>query len=87
VSGEVSEAWTGKYGAAFDGRVVEIFGYSDAHRYHLREVEVDVSDPDRKGQRRVRIGRSGGGPQFKVGADDWPAWANLLGRIAAMRSD
>ena len=83
---ELFEAWAGANGVAFDGRVVEVFGFSDSHRYHVREVEVDVADPDRKGRRGIRIGRGGGGAAFKVEAADWPAMEGVLQRLSAAKS-
>ena len=83
---ELVEAWAGTTGVAFDGRVVEVFGFSDSHRYHLREVEVEVADPDRKGRRRVLIGRGGGGAGLRVEAADWPAMEGVLQRLSAAKS-
>lgn len=83
---ELFEAWAGTIGVAFDGRVVEVFGFSDSHRYHLREVEVEVADPDRKGRRGVLIGRGGGGAGFKVEDADWPAMEGVLQKLSAAKS-
>ena len=84
---KILEAWAGKIGVAFDGRVVEVFGFSDAERYHLREVEVEVAEPNRKGHRNVMIGRARGGSGFKVEAPDWPAMEGVLQRVSEAKSN
>ena len=84
---ELVEAWAGKTGVAFDGRVVEVFGFSDTERYHVREVEVKVADPDRKDRRDILIGRGGGGVGFKVEAADWPAMEGVLQRLSEAKTN
>ena len=84
---ELFEAWAGTTGVAFDGRVVEVFGFSDAMRFHLREVEVDADEPDRKGRRTVKIGRGRGGAMFNVDASDWPAMEGVLQRLSEAKSN
>jgi hypothetical protein len=84
---ELVEAWAGTNGVAFDGRVVEVFGFSDAERYHLREVEVEVAEPDRKDRRAVKIGRGRGGAMFSVEATDWPAMEGVLQRLSEAKSN
>ena len=83
---ELAEAWAGTNGVAFDGRVVEVFGFSDTERYHLREVEVEVAEPDRKDRRAVKIGRGRGGVMFNVDASDWPAMEAVLQRLSEAKS-
>jgi len=39
---------------SFDGRVLEIFGGYPV-RFHIRHMQVRVTDPDRKGRRTVEI--------------------------------
>jgi hypothetical protein len=46
----VAGIWIGGPLVAFDGRVVEVFGFSGSAslRFHVRNVEIEVQDPDRK---------------------------------------
>ncbi|MET8980899.1 hypothetical protein ABZX85_35390 [Streptomyces sp. NPDC004539] len=62
---------------SFDGRVLEIFGGEDAVRYHVRNMYVRVTGPDRKGKRVVEIGHGkqpdsrGGGHVWRYTAEEW----------------
>ncbi|MFE1805274.1 hypothetical protein [Streptomyces sp. NPDC059533] len=38
----------------FDGRILEVFG-SHPKRFHIRNMDLRVSDPDPKGKRTVEI--------------------------------
>ncbi|MET9660677.1 hypothetical protein [Streptomyces sp. NPDC006510] len=40
---------------SFDGRVLEVFGGSVTHRFHVRHMHFRVTGPDRKGRRSVEI--------------------------------
>lgn len=45
----------GKQFHSFDGRVLEIFGGTVAHRFHVRHMHFRIEGPDRKGRRSVLI--------------------------------
>src|ERR687896_1300239 len=53
----MDEVWAGDVLLCFDGRVVEVFGFSGSEsiRFHVRNLELEVGEPDRKGRRSVRI--------------------------------
>jgi hypothetical protein len=48
-------ASAGRQFYSFDGRVLEIFGGSAAHRFHVRHMHFRVTGPDRKGRRSIEI--------------------------------
>ncbi|MFJ8406177.1 hypothetical protein ACIQ9K_37790 [Streptomyces microflavus] len=53
---------------SFDGRILEIFG-GDPIRFHVRNMYVHVTGPDRKGKRVVEIGH--GQPDLRGGCHIW----------------
>jgi hypothetical protein len=88
----MDEVWAGDSLLAFDGRVVEVFGFSGSEsiRFHVRNVELEVGEPDRKGRRSVRIkpaSRGSGGCMFEVSEEDWPSVGPFLDRVLAAIPD
>lgn len=88
----VDEVWAGDSLLAFDGRVLEVFGFmgSESTRFHVRNVEIEIADPDRKGRRSVRVkpaSRGSGGLQLEVDEADWPAVGPFLDRVLAAIPD
>jgi len=84
MSDELVEARTGDTLVAFDGRVMELFGFSDPHRYHVSDLKIKVDGPDRKGRVAITIGRASarGGAGFGAAPEDWPALKSVLDRAA-----
>jgi len=85
MAGELIEARSGDTLLAFDGRVLELFGFSDVHRYHVSDLSIKVDDPDRKGRVGVRIGRASarGGALFGVAPEHWQEVKDVIDRTAA----
>ena len=83
----MDEVWLDDSLLCFDGRVLEVFGFpgSESIRFHVRNVRVQVGDPDRKGRRRLTItaSRGSGGCSFEVQPEQWPQIAPLLERVFA----
>ena len=84
----MDEVWAGDSLLAFDGRVLEVFGFmgSESLRFHVRNVELSIDEPDRRGRRSVRIrpaARGSGGCQLEVDEDDWRAVGPFLDRVLA----
>lgn len=84
----MDEVWAGDSLLAFDGRVVEVFGFSGSEsiRFHVRNMELEVGEPDRKGRRSIRIkpaSRGSGGCMFEVSEEDWAAVGPFLDRVLA----
>ncbi|MFE0654490.1 hypothetical protein ACFVZH_38790 [Streptomyces sp. NPDC059534] len=52
----------------FDGRILEIFG-SCPNRFHIRNMDLRVTGPDRKGRRTVEI--SAGPPEARATQHTW----------------
>jgi hypothetical protein len=81
----VNEAWAGDVLLTFDGRVLELFGFPGATsmRFHVRNIELAIDEPDRKGRRSVRVkpATRGGGCALEVPASDWPQVGALLDRV------
>jgi hypothetical protein len=83
---QIEEAWFGDSLVAFDGRVLEVFGFpgSESLRYHVRNMEVEVGEPDRRGRRAVTFkpaSRGSGGCRLELAPDDWPAAEALIERV------
>ena len=77
--GELLEGQAGEMVVSFDGRVLEVFGFNNAVRYHVHELEARVKGPDKKGRYEVTIGsRWRGMAQFTVEGADWPAVAPVI---------
>jgi hypothetical protein len=84
----MDEVWAGDSLLVFDGRVLEIFGFrgSESLRFHVRNVEVSVGQPDRKMRRSVAVkpaSRGSGGCMFEVQEEDWPTVGPFLDRVLA----
>jgi hypothetical protein len=84
----VDEVWLGDSLLAFDGRVLEVFGFSGSEslRFHVRNIEITVEDPDRKGRRWLRVkpaSKGSGGCMFEVAPEDWPPLAPFIDRVMA----
>ena len=82
------EAWAGDSLLAFDGRVLEVFGFpgENSMRFHVRNMELEIGDPDRRNRRGVRIkpaSRGSGGCMFDVDEEDWAGVGPLLDRVLA----
>ncbi len=77
----VSEARAGDSIFVFDGRVVEVFGMGDARRYHVAQVEVDVSGPDRKDRRSVMLKGRGQAVAVRVEPENWPDVEKLIAEV------
>ncbi|MEU8763560.1 hypothetical protein [Streptomyces sp. NPDC048659] len=52
----------------FDGRIFEIFS-SHPYRFHVRNMELEVSGPDRKGRRTVVV--TTGSPEARSTVSTW----------------
>jgi hypothetical protein len=83
----MDEVWAGNSLLAFDGRVLEIFGFpgSLSMRFHVRNMELSVDPPDRKGRYwvSIRATRGSGGCNFHVEPGDWPWVGPFLDRVFA----
>jgi hypothetical protein len=83
----MEEVWLGTTLLAFDGRVLEIFGFSgtESMRFHVRNMEIEIDDPDRKGRRSLRIkpASRGGGCMLQVPPEEWPQIAPFVDRVFA----
>ena len=88
----MDEVWAGDSLLAFDGRVLEVFGFasSESLRFHVRNVEIELQDPDRKGRRWLRIkpaGRGSGGCMFELEPEDLPQVEPFIDRVLAAIPD
>jgi hypothetical protein len=83
----VQEVWAGKVLLAFDGRVLEVFGFTGAEsvRFHVRNMELSVDGPDSKGTYWVLVkpASAGGGVQLQVPQEDWAAVGPFLDAVLA----
>jgi hypothetical protein len=83
----MDEVWAGDVLLCFDGRVVEVFGFSGSEsiRFHVRNLEASADGPDRKGRYTVKLAPAtrGGGCHIEVPEGDWPAVAPFLDRVLA----
>lgn len=84
----MDEIWIDDTLVAFDGRVLEVFGFSGSEslRFHVRNIEISVEEPDRKGRRWLRIKPAtpgSGGCMFEVEPGDWPHVGPFLDRVMA----
>ena len=85
--GTLEEAWADDCLLCFDGRVLEVFGFpgSESIRFHVANLDLDVSGPDRNGRYDLMLKpvRGGGGCMLQVGTGSWPAVAPLVAGVAA----
>ncbi len=84
----MDEIWLGTTLLAFDGRVLEVFGFSGSEsiRFHVRNIDIQVDDPDRKGRRWLRIkpaSPGSGGCMFEVQPEEWNHLGPFLDRVFA----
>lgn len=84
---EAEEIWAGDTLVVFDGRVVELFGFpgSESLRFHVRNIELEIGERNRKGRRAVTIkpASRGGGCMLEVDETDWAEVGPLLERVLA----
>jgi hypothetical protein len=81
MDGDITEAQSDNMIVSFDGRVLEVFGFTDPLRYHVRELEVKTDGPDKKGRYQVTVGsRHRGSAQITVEEADWPEMQTVLER-------
>jgi hypothetical protein len=88
----MDEVWAGDSLLAFNGRVLEVFGFrgSESMRFHVRNVELSVDEPDRKRRRSVLIkpaSKGSGGCMFEVEEEDWASVGPFLDRVLAAIPD
>ena len=83
----VQEVWADDILLAFDGRVLEIFGFpgQESYRFHVRNMELSSEGPDRKQRHRVVVtsARGSGGCAFDVPPEDWLHVGPLLDEVLA----
>ena len=62
----VDEVWAGDVLLTFDRRVLEVFGFpgSESMRYHIRDVELSIDDPEPQGP--PRRGAEAGHPRRRL---------------------
>ena len=85
----MEEVWADDLLLAFDGRVLEVFGFpgQESYRFHVRNVDLSIDGPDRKGRHRVvaESARGSGGCAFEVPPEDWHVVGPFLeGVLGAM---
>jgi len=68
--------------AAFDGRVLELFGGS-VRRFHIQLLTVAVTRPDRKGNRTVKLQQSQTEDDVFLGEADYTTFQPLLDALQA----
>jgi hypothetical protein len=86
----MDEVWAGDVFMTFDGTVLELFGFPHpGARFHMKNIELSVGDPDRKERRPVSVKPAsyGGGCQFAVAPEDWPSVGPFLDRVLAAIPD
>ena len=84
----MEEVWAGDSLLVFDGRVLEVFGFrgSESLRFHVRNVEIEFQEPDRKGRRWLKIkpaSRGSGGCMFELKPEDLPQVEPFVDRVLA----
>ncbi|MCX4870084.1 hypothetical protein OIC43_01735 [Streptomyces sp. NBC_00825] len=74
----------------FDGRILEVFG-SHPRRFHIRNMDLRVTGPDRKGRRTVEI--VAGSPEASAAqytwhhsAEEWQRAQGLEALLEAVRA-
>jgi hypothetical protein len=83
----IEEAWTDTCLLAFDGRVLEVFGFPGGEqslRFHVANLDLTLSGPDRDGSLDATLMplRGGGGLRLQVSAARRPAVEPLLERVS-----
>lgn len=82
----MEEIWVKDILLAFDGRVVEVFGFpgSESLRFHIANLRLDIDGPSRKGRYMIQLkpqSRGSGGCAFEVESHEWPEVGPFLDRI------
>jgi hypothetical protein len=88
----MDEVWADDLLLAFDGRVIEVFGFpgSESIRFHVRNLDLEIDGPDRKGRHTIKLATAtrGGGCHIPVPEEDWPEVRGFVDALlAAMPSD
>lgn len=88
----MDEVWAGDSLLVFDGRVLEVFGFSGSEslRFHVRNMEIELKEPDRKGRRWLRIkpaSSGSGGCMFELKPEDRPQVEPFIDRVLAAIPD
>lgn len=87
------ETWVDDSLLVFDGRVLEVFGFSGSEsiRFHVDNVTIDSGEPGRKGRKRqIRIAvrtRGGGGVALEVTDEAWVGLGPMLEAVRAAGSE
>ncbi|MFD8020424.1 hypothetical protein ACFV6G_08355 [Streptomyces lavendulae] len=75
---------------AFDGRVLEVFG-SHPRRFHIRNMDLRLIGPDRKGRRTIEV--VAGPPEapasqhtWHLSAEEWQRAQGLEALLEAVRA-
>ncbi|HEX8085257.1 MAG TPA: hypothetical protein VF529_13275 [Solirubrobacteraceae bacterium] len=83
----MDEVWADDILLAFDGRVVEVFGFPGAEsiRFHVLNLDMEVDGPDRKGRYTLKLAPAsrGGGCHVEVPEPDWPEVSGFVDRVLA----
>ena len=83
----MDEVWADDLLLAFDGRVIEVFGFpgSESIRFHVRNLDLEVDGPDRKGRHTVKLATAtrGGGCHIPVPEEDWPEVSVFVDNVLA----
>jgi hypothetical protein len=81
------EVWADDVLLVFDGRVVEVFGCpgSESIRFHVRNLDLAVDGPDRKGRYALQLAPAtrGGGCSVPVPEEDWAEVGPFVERVLA----
>ena len=82
------EAWADNALLAFDGRVLEVFGFpggAQSQRFHVWNLRLGVEGPDGEGRYSVAISPQlgSGGVRLDVSGARWPAVGPLLEWVRA----
>jgi hypothetical protein len=83
----IDEVWSDGTLYTFDGRILELFGFfgQGGLRLHVRNLALEVGEPNRKGKRGVSLSqrRGGGGVGLSVSEADWVTLGPFLDRVRA----
>jgi hypothetical protein len=84
----MEETWIDGTLFAFDGRVVEAFGFPGEGdlRYHIRNLKLTVDAPDAKGRRCIHLrpwSTAAGSMLLHVSPESWPSAEPFLEHVAA----
>ena len=88
----MEELWLNDLFVTFDGTVLEIFGFimtaktETGARYHVRNLQIDVEGPDRKGRHTLRFNlarNANFGSVTEISEDDWATVGPFIDRVNA----